>query len=130
MISNLISIFSNIHGVFGIILIVATLFSRTAAWIIAGAVKEDGHDRRELLRSIALGGNFREFYIHLLIKGLDSLDHLMGDQDKANSSLPSPFSNRKKSPYWTPWSFDRCATIALLYPVLGIVLSWAWSGDA
>ena len=41
--------------------------------------------------------------------------------------MPSPFGNRGRWPYWTGWSFDRCALLALIYPLFSLFAVCVWS---
>src|SRR3954452_8650574 len=87
-----------------------------------------GRDR--LRTALQAGGYWRRLYIHLLTPALDRLDRFLGDADKAAFSLPSPFGNREAHPYWTGWSFDRCALLALVYPLLSLFFVWVWTGES
>ncbi len=95
-----------------------------------GALKQAGTDRDRLLRSLRLGGNPRRYYVFLIGKALNRADRLLRDADKADLSLPSPVGNRKPAPYWTGWSFDVCALIAVFYPVSSLFLTWVLTGEA
>ncbi len=95
-----------------------------------GALKDAGTDRDRLLRSLRLGGNPRRYYVFLIGKALNRADRLLRDADKADLSLPSPFGNRKPAPYWTGWSFDVCALIAVAYPLTSLFLTWVLTGEA
>lgn len=53
----------------------------------------------------------------------------MGDAGRADQSLPSPFGNRHRYPYWTGRSFDRCTLLALVYPLLSLFAVWVWTGE-
>lgn len=57
------------------------------------------------------------------------MDRFLGDADNADCSLPSPFGNRRAKPYWTGWSFDTCALIAVAYPIAGVIMSWIGTGN-
>jgi hypothetical protein len=94
------------------------------------ALKTSGSDREELTNTLELGGDLRRHYVRLITTALDQVDRFLGDVDKAEDSIPSPFGNRRKAPYWTAWSFDKCALIAVAYPIVGLFLTWVLTGEA
>jgi hypothetical protein len=96
----------------------------------AAADLEDSGGRAKLREALEAGGELRRLYIRLLTPALDRLDRIFGDADKASFSLPSPFGNREAHPYWTAWSFDRCALLALAYPLLSLFVVWVWTGES
>ena len=86
--------------------------------------------RLRLRTALAAGGHLRRSYVQLLTPALDRLDRFLGDADKAAYSLPSPFGNREPQSYWTGWSFDRCALLAVVYPLLSLFAVWGWTGES
>ena len=114
----------------GLILALAVVLGGATMWLQGGALKAPGPDRDRLLRSLEVGGDLRRLYVFWLTRVLNRVDRLLGDADKAAFSLPSPFGNREPAPYWTGWSFDVCALLAVVYPLLGVFAGWVWTGDA
>src|SRR3954454_15977730 len=96
----------------------------------AAADLKNAAGRERLRNALLAGGHWRRLYIQLLTPALDRLDRFLGDADKAAFSLPSPFGNREAHPYWTGWSFDRCALLALVYPLLSLFVVWVWTGES
>jgi hypothetical protein len=101
-----------------------------AAHHFAAADLEDPAGRQRVRVALEAGGRWRRLYVFLLTRGLNRLDRFLGDADKAAFSLPSPFRNREAWPYWTGWSFDRCALLALIYPLASLFAVWVWTGQA
>ncbi len=116
--------------VWGLILALAAGLGGAAVWLQGGALQAPGPDRDRLLRSLEIGGDLRRLYVFWLTRGLNRVDRFLGDAGKAAFSLPSPFGNRERAPYWTGWSFETCALITLAYPLLGVFAAWVWTGDA
>jgi hypothetical protein len=96
----------------------------------AAADLKNAAGRERLRTALHAGGHWRRLYIQLLTPALDRLDRFLGDADKASFSLRSPFGNREAHPYWTCWSFDRCALLALVYPLLSLFVVWVWTGES
>jgi hypothetical protein len=76
------------------------------------------------------GGHWRRLYVQLLTLALVRLDQFLDAFDKAIFLLPSPFGNREARPYWTEWSLDRCALLALVYPLLSLFVVWLRTGES
>ncbi len=95
----------------------------------AAADLENAAGRQRVRVALEAGGRWRRLYVWLLTGGLNRLDRFLGDADKTAFSLPSPFRNREAWPYWTGWSFDRCALLALIYPVLSLFAVWVWTSE-
>jgi hypothetical protein len=106
------------------------LLAGALAHHFAAADLEDSGGRAKLREALEAGGGLRRLYIRLLTPALDRLDRFLGDSDKAAFSLSSPFRNREPHPYWTAWSFDRCALLALFYPLLSLFAVWACTGES
>ena len=100
------------------------------AYAFAAAELKNAAGRQRLREALQAGGHWRRLYVQLLTPALDRLDRFLGDAGKAAFSLPSPFSNRDPHPYWTGWSFDRCALLALIYPLLSLFAVWVWTGES
>src|SRR3954447_18540759 len=100
------------------------------AYTFAAADLKNTAGRERLRMALQAGGHWRRLYVHLLTPALDRLDRLLGDADKAAFSLPSPFGNREQHPYWTGWSFDRCALLGLIYPLLSLFIVWVCTGES
>jgi hypothetical protein len=96
----------------------------------AAAELKSAIGRKRLRSALQGGGHWRRLYIQLLTRALDRLDQSLGDVGKAAFSLSSPFGNREVNPYWTGWSFDRCALLAAIYPLLSLFIVWVWTGEA
>jgi hypothetical protein len=120
------------HG--PVALLVCVMVPASAALWIKGrwaeALKTPGRDRARLIRSLRLGGDIRRYYVFLVSRALDRVDLFLGDADRASLSISSPFGNRRKAPYWTVWSFDACALIAIVYPIAGLFVTWVCTGDS
>ena len=117
MLSPLISIGYGLHGWIGSIFFLAILISGASAWLLEGALKEPGHDRDQLLRNLERGGSFKALYVAGLTHALDKLDGWIGDAEGSRWR------------YWSGLAFDRCALLAVVYPLLGIFLTWIWVGE-
>lgn len=116
-------------SIIGLIVMVSIIIAGAAMWLQEGALKEEGRDRDRLIRSLRLGGDWRRHYVYWITRALNRVDRFLGDADKADCSLPSPFGNRRAEPYWTGWSFGVCALIALGYPIMSMIATWIWAGD-
>ena len=101
-----------------LILAAALLMFFWARYHWSGALKEPGPDRDDLIQALCLGGHLRLLYIHWITKALNRADRILRDHDKAALSLRLPFGRWPERPYWTGWSFDVSALIAVVYPVL------------
>src|SRR5713226_142663 len=112
-------------GPIGLIALIAGGF----AHYFAAADLESRAGRQRVRAALEAGGGLRRLYVRLLTHGLNWLDRFLGDADKAAFSLPSPFRNREAWPYWTGWSFDRCALLAIIYPLLSLFVVWVWTGE-
>ena len=131
MLEVLVVAFKEVSWVLGLILALAVGAASAAMWLQQGALKESGHDRDRLLRSLRLGGDLRRHYVFWVTRALNRLDRFLGDAGKAAQSLRVPFiRNRRPAPYWTGWSFDTCALLAVMYPIWGMVAIWACAGEA
>jgi hypothetical protein len=119
----------DVSAILGLILAVSSVIAGLAMWLQEGALKEEGPDRDRLIRSLRLGGDLRRHYVFWVTRALNRVDRFLGDADKADCSLPSPFGNRQAKPYWTGWSFDVCALIALVYPIMSMIATWLWTAD-
>src|SRR4051794_35056807 len=106
------------------------LMAGALAHHFAAADLEDSGGRAKLREALEAGGELRRLYIRLLTPALDRLDRFLRDADKASFSLPSPFRNREPHPYWTAWSFDRCALLAMVYPLLSLFIVRVWQGES
>ena len=127
---SLVAAAGEIFGPFwGLILALAAGLGGLAMWLQGAAVRQPGPDRERLLQSLQVGGDLRQLYVFWLTRALNRVDRFLGDADKAACSLPSPFGNRVRWPYWTGWSFDVCALIAVVYPILGVLAAWVWTDD-
>ena len=73
----------------------------------------------------------RTSYVEFIRLGLDLVDRFMGD---ANTALQHKSNNTLKSNrillYFTAPSFDKCALLALIYPILSMFVVWFWWGKA
>ena len=131
MLEVLLAAFKDVSSVFGLILALSVGAGSAAMWLQQGALKEPGHDRDRLLRSLRLGGDLRRHYVFWVTRALNWIDRFLGDAGKAAQSLRVPFiRNRRRAPYWTGWSFDKCALLAVVYPFMGMFATWVWAGEA
>jgi hypothetical protein len=82
-----------------------------------------------LRNSLAEGNKAARLYAERLTRFLDWIDRFVDDAGKADQTLfPRAFGLRSPAPTWTAPSFDRCLLLALLYPILTILVTWAVSG--
>ena len=102
-----------------------------AAAAVFGAEKALGskRDRLAMLRWLRPGRDLRDIYIPTLRRCLDWVDRRLGDYDRPNRWLSAKVG-LTPLPFWTAWSFDRLAVLALAYPLLGVFASWLWGADA
>ena len=114
-----------------LIVVIALGAAGIAMWFQEGALKEPGHDRDRLVRSLRLGGDLRRHYVFWVSRALNRVDRFLGDDGKAEWSLRVRLiDNHRPAPYWTGWSFDKCALLAVVYPLAAMFCTWAWAGEA
>jgi hypothetical protein len=64
-----------------------------------------------------------------LTRFLDAVDHFFRDAGKADQTLfPHAFGLKAPAPLWTAPAFDRCLSLALMYPIAVIFIIWGVSG--
>src|SRR5258707_11107305 len=92
-----------------------------------GYPARDGYDR---LRESISGGNLASrLYSDWLTRFLDDVDRFFGDASMADRTLfPHAFALKTPVPLWTAPAFDRCLSLALIYPIAAIFVIWAVSG--
>ena len=82
-----------------------------------------------LRASLATGGLPARLYSRWLTGFLDAVDRFFGDAGMADRTLfPRAFGLCTPAPLWTAPAFDRCLLLALIYPALMILTTWAISG--
>jgi hypothetical protein len=101
------------------------------AWFMqmecSGALKEKGPDRIALLGFLRRGGSWRWRYTRIVNRALDRLDWLLGDKGLSTRACRWVTGRDGAQPCWTGRSFDRCALLALAYPLVSIWVIWvAW----
>lgn len=119
----------NVRWPLAVIIFAAGLVFSFSYHVYQTVLKEAGRDSTLLLNRLKKSGNLRQLYGRLLWRALNRLDRLLGDAGRAEMSLPSPFGNRRRWPYWTAISFDRCALIAMMSPLAAMLLLWICTGD-
>ena len=97
----------------------------------AGAEPVDTRERNEydaLRQRIAAGNWIAREYARRLNVFLDAIDRFFGDEGMADRTLfPHAFGLRKPAALWTARAFDRCLSLALIYPIAAIILIWTIS---
>jgi hypothetical protein len=119
-----------VESEFGLTGLATFLAFGIAFYFYEGDLAKAGPDRERLRSALEEGGDLRLLYVRLLTHALNWLDRFLGDAGKPELSWPSPFGNRQRYPYWTGRSFDRCAVLALIYPLASLFLVWVWTGKA
>jgi hypothetical protein len=113
-------------------LLFSLLYQRYNLVLSAGGRHRDSPARiayDQLRQRLLTGGRGAAEYTPRLKEFLDAIDHLLGDADKANSTLfPHAFGLTRSAPLWTAPAFDRCLFLALLYPIGTIFFCWVVSG--
>jgi hypothetical protein len=71
------------------------------------------------------------WYARAVRSAIEWADRFFGDADMAEESWqPRRLGLKEPAPLWTAASYDKCLLIALIYPVFGIYVMWAVTGDA
>jgi excisionase family DNA binding protein len=130
VLAHFIGLAESVWSILGPIGIVALIAGGLAFYIYEGDIEEPGDERERIRAALEAGGDLRRFYVWLLTHGLNWLDRFLADKGKAAFSLPSPFGNRERWPFWTGWSFDRCALLAVIYPLASLFVVWVWTGES
>ncbi len=107
-------------------------------WLIMGSYAAAAKGTRErkiadgLRRRLKQGGDASKIYEATLTRFLNAVDRFFGDADPAVKTLwPRAFGFEGKEgqkPFWTAPAYDRCLTIALLYPLLAMLIIWTVTG--
>ena len=113
----------------GVILMVAAGLAWVAHLEWNGALKEKGPDRTALIGFLRRGGSWRWRYVRLVEYALDRLDRLMGDGGRASRACQWVTGRGPAYACWSGMSFDRCALLVVVYPVLSTWLIWAVTGQ-
>lgn len=83
-----------------------------------------------LKSQLADGGLGVKRYNHYLGWALDRVDRFFGDADPAVKTLwPGAFGFEGNKPFWTAPAYDRCLSIALIYPLAMLSIVWGISGE-
>lgn len=95
--------------------------------------KAEGSREREtadgLRERLEQGGGAGEIYEKALTRCLNAVDRFFGDADPAVKTLwPRAFGYRGQAPFWTAPAYDCCITIALVYPLLAMLITWTVTG--
>jgi hypothetical protein len=130
VLAHFVGLLESVWSLLGPIGIVALIFGGLAFYFYEGDIEEPGEERERVRAGLEAGGDLRQYYVQLLTHGLNWLDRFFGDAGKAAFSLPSPFGNRERWPFWTGWSFDRCALLALIYPLASLFVVWVWTAES
>jgi len=87
-------------------------------------------DRYDRLRDSLSGGNLApRLYSDWLARLLDEVDRFFGDANMADRTLfAHAFGLKTPVPLWTAAAFDRCLSLALIYPIAAIFIIWIVSG--
>jgi hypothetical protein len=95
---------------------------------LAGSRDRRGYDA--LRENLVTGGAAAHLYARWLTAFLGGVDRFFGDAGIADRTLfPRAFGLKTPAPLWTAPAFDRCLTLALLYPIVVVFIMWAASGD-
>ena len=82
-----------------------------------------------LLSELKTGGTPVKVYRDWLTKALDRVDVFFGDPGRDDKSwFARVLGLETPGARWTAPAFDRCLLLALFYPIVTIVVVWAWSG--
>lgn len=120
-----------LQSAYGAIVFVLAATAFGFAWHYYEAVlREEGPDRNELVQRLSRGGGPRSFYIDQMTALLDRVDVLLGDAGQEQTLIARIIGLRHARPCWTVRSFDTCALLAVMYPLLSLVLTWTFAGDA
>src|SRR6266478_3197969 len=87
-------------------------------------------DRYDRLRESLSGGNLASrLCSDWLARFLDEVDRFFGDASMADRTLfAHAFGLKTPVPLWTASAFDRCLSLALIYPIAAIFVIWVVSG--
>jgi hypothetical protein len=87
-------------------------------------------DRYDRLRESLSGGNLASrLCSDWLARFLDEVDRFFGDASMADRTLfAHAFGLETPVPLWTASAFDRCLSLALIYPIAAIFVIWLVSG--
>src|SRR6266849_3534247 len=87
-------------------------------------------DRYDRLRESLSGGNLASrLGSDWLARFLDEVDRFFGDASTADQTLfAHAFGLKTPVPLWTASAFDRCLSLALIYPIAAIFVIWVVSG--
>jgi hypothetical protein len=82
------------------------------------------------LRESLTGGNLASrLYSDWLTRFLDEVDRFFGDAGTVDRTLVAhAFGLKAPVPLWTASAFDRCLSLALIYPIAAIFIIWVVSG--
>jgi hypothetical protein len=92
-----------------------------------GSLARDSYDR---LRESLSGGNLASrLCSDWLARFLDEVDRFFGDASMTDRTLLThAFGLKTSVPLWTACAFDRCLSLALIYPIAAIFVIWVVSG--
>lgn len=117
-------------GPFGkAIMMVAILAAAVMHQQCSGALKEKGPDRTSLIGYLRRGGSWRWRYTRIVNRALDRLDWLLGDKGQSTRACRWLTGRNGTQPCWTGQSFDRCALLAVAYPVVSMWVIWVVWGE-
>jgi hypothetical protein len=123
-----------LYVVVGLCAALAPFIYRYYLGVLAQGAKPEGSIERQdygRLRASLEGGNLAaRLYAKWLRAFLDGVDKFFeGKEPKAHRTLfPHAFGLKTPAPLWTASAFDRCLSLALIYPIATIFLIWAISG--
>jgi hypothetical protein len=128
--SMLATVLSVLGGICGP---VAFLIYRRYVGVLGAGARPKGSPARlayDALRENLSEGNIAtRLYARWLSAFLDAVDRFFGDAGLADRTLfPRAFGLKTPAPLWTAPAFDRCLTLALIYPIVTIFVIWAVSG--
>ena len=75
-------------------------------------------------------GGPRGLYVDLMTALLDRVDKLFGDANTPQPWVARLLGLRTPRPCWTGMSFDKLALLALAYPLVSLLGTWVFAGDA
>lgn len=79
----------------------------------------------------SIGAGFGELYGAMVRGFIARIDRWFGDTDPERLGIaPRAFGLAVPAPLWTKASFDRTLLVSSIYPIVVMMLVWAWTGES